>query len=444
MVKKYDILIVGAATTGVYFGWLMAKKGHSVLIIDKEARRQVGQRLEIIHFDQHTFKDLGVPPPEEPPELIRTWRGIWVSRLSLWLQKMYKILESEGVQFLFSCNFKELIFKNQRIIGAKLENESGIIEISARLVVDASGVSSTVRSKLPDDYGIENWKYNSNNRFFVILHYFKWLKPEKPHPTWGEIWPYHFVFIDPGYSQEEPIVGVIAPQSFEIAGQIWEDFLKQVEFPPFKVTKRELNSFPLTKQPYSLVADGFFCAGDSAAIMSPLEARGIPETWNLCTSSAQIISDLLKEDKYLTREALWDVNLKHFRNDGAESAHIHMLTQAIFALKENEINLLLKKLRKIVDPPYETGDPGELKLTAGKVAKIIFKVLAAIFTHKLSFKSIGGLIKKSRHASKIRKHYKKYPKHPKDFPDWVQKANKLWKLRKTTPREYKTISTTYP
>jgi flavin-dependent dehydrogenase len=444
MVRKYDILVVGAATTGIYFGWLMAKKGHSVLIIDKEAKAQVGQRLEVIHFDQETFKELNVPPPKESPELIRPWKGIWVSRLPLWLQRMYKILESDGVHFEFSCKFKELLYENKRIIGAKLEKKNELTEVKTRLVVDASGAACAVRSSLPEDYGIETWKYKSDNRFFVILHYFKWLKPEEPHPTWGDVWPYHFVFIDPGYSREEPIVGIIGPESFKTVEKIWEDFLEQEDFPPFKVTKREFNSFPLTKQPYSIVADGFFCAGDSAAIMNPLQARGIPETWRLCTDASVIIDNLLKGDKYLSQEHLWEINVNHFRTEGAQSAYVHMLTQAVFALKEKEINFLLKKLRHIVDPPGDSDEASDIKLTAGKMFKIIFKVLGALFIGKISLSTVGRFIKKSRHASKIKKHYKKYPDSPKEFENWVERAKELWNLREVVPREYNTISTIYP
>ncbi len=444
MKKKYDVLIVGAATTSVYLGWSLVKKGHSVLIIDKEAREKVGQRLEIIHFHQQTFKELKIPPPEEPPELIRPWKGIWVSRLPNWLQKMYNILEADGVQFEFSCKFSELIFESQRIIGAKLEKENEKLEVFARLVVDASGVACAVRSILPENYGIENWKYESYNRFFVILHYFKWLKPDEPHPTWGDVWPYHFVFIDPGYSREEPIVGIIGPDSFKTAEKIWKDFLEQEEFPPFQVTKREFNSFPLTKQPYSLVADGLFCAGDSAAIMNPLEARGIPETWRLCNSAIEIIDKLLKGDDYLSQGLLWEINYKHFRNEGAQDAYIYMLTQAIFALKEKEINFLLKKLRHIVDPPGDSNVSGDIKLTAGRMIRIIFRVLGAIFTGKISLSTLGRLFKKSRHASKLKKHYRKYPESPKEFNIWIQKAEELWKLRKRVPREYKSITVMYP
>jgi monoamine oxidase len=91
MLTKCDVLIVGAGTTGIYFGWLMVKRGHSVLIIDKDARDQVGQRLEVIHFDQRIMEELYIPPPREPPELITLYKGVYVSRLPLFLQRMYQI-----------------------------------------------------------------------------------------------------------------------------------------------------------------------------------------------------------------------------------------------------------------------------------------------------------------------------------------------------------------
>ena len=149
----------------------MAQKGHSVLVIEKDAREQVGQRLEVIHFHKKTMEDLNIPPPVDPPEFMFPYKGVIVSRLPLFLQRMYGVVEADGVEFEFSCEFKELIFENQRIIGAKVEKNDQKFEILARLVVDASGIASCVRTSLPEEYGIETWKYESHNRFFVILNY---------------------------------------------------------------------------------------------------------------------------------------------------------------------------------------------------------------------------------------------------------------------------------
>ena len=41
MEKSYDILIVGAGTAGVYLGWLLSKQGYSVLIIERDSRKNV-------------------------------------------------------------------------------------------------------------------------------------------------------------------------------------------------------------------------------------------------------------------------------------------------------------------------------------------------------------------------------------------------------------------
>jgi len=447
MLKECDVLIVGAATTGIYFGWLMAKKGHSVLVVDKEEREQVGQRLEVIHLDKETFLELNIPPPTEEPELIGSWRGIWVSRLPLFFQRMYKILESDGVQFEFSCNFKQLIYENDRIVGVKLEQENKEYDVHAKLVVDASGVACAVRSTLPENYGVETWTYNSTNRFFVILHYIKWLEPDEPHPVSGNTWPYYFVFFDPGYMGEKlenAIMGIIGPESFEKTEAIMEEFLESGIVAPFELIKKEYCSFPLTLPPYSLVADGFFCAGDSAATMNPIAARGIPETWHLCKNTENIFDAVLKSGEYVSRERLWEVNVKHFRGEGAELASVYMLSSFIHVFKEKELNFLFQKLLPILNPPDAEEEATEIKLSAGKILKVIAKVLGGIFTGKLSIRRIFKVIKISRNAGKLKKHYKNYPETAEDLDEWIKRTNELLELRKVQPRVFKTTSATYP
>ena len=337
-----------------------------------------------------------------------------------------------------------IIFENERIIGAKIVKENNEIKVHARLVVDASGVACAIRSKLPENYGMETWKYDSTNRFFVILHYIRWLKPDEPHPVTGDVWPYHFIFLDPGYMGDWAIMGIIGPESFKTVGKIMEEFLEVEQLPPFELKKKEYNSFPLTKPLISLVADGFLCAGDAAAMMNPIAARGIPETWRMSTDAAEVVDKLLKKEDYLSRERLWQVNIDYFRNDGAELAYQYMISAAIFNLKEEEANFLLKKLRSIVDPLGNEEEVVDVKLTFGKTVRIIYKVLGAILTGKIKFKTIGRLIKQARLAGKVKKHYKKYPENSKDLDEWVKKADEIWTKREVLPREFKTLTVNYP
>ncbi len=445
MLEKCDVLIVGAATTGSYFGWLMAKKGHSVLIIDRDARDQIGQRLEVIHFHKKTMEDLGIPPPNEPPELMFPYKGVYVSRLPLFLKRMFNILESAGVQFEFSCRFKELLYENRRIIGVKVEKDQEKAEIYARLVVDASGVACAVRSTLPEDYGVETWTFDSTNRFFVILHYIKWLNPEQQHPEWGFVRPYHYVFFDPGYTENEAIMGIAGPESFETADIIIKELLERENYPPYKLKKKEYGYFVYSRVPYTLVGDGFFCVGDSASLTHPVLARGIAETWRLCKNAEDVFDAALKQDGYVTKELLWDVNMRHFRNDGAEHAYLYMISSAIHGLTEKELDYLLEKLRPIIEPPEGEGEEAdEVKISKGLIFKAVLKVLWGLLTRKVSFRGISRFIKVNGRANKIKKHYQKYPENPEDFEEWVQKANELWEKRERATREFKGITVKYP
>jgi len=442
MLSKCDVLIVGAGTSGVFFGWLMARKGHSVLIIDKDARDKVDERLEIIHFVPRVMEELGIPFTKEEPEYLFMHKDIAVSRLPLFLQRMYKVMESDGAEFEFSCEFKELLYENGRISGAKLKGADGEHDILARLVVDASGIACTVRSTLPDDYGVDNWKYDSTRMFYVILHYIKWEKPDEPHPQVGDIIPSYFQFFDPGYGGDECIMGIAVPNSFKKADLYMDEIIEKYNYPPFELIKKEFNYFPLSYPPYSLVGDGFFCIGDSASIINPLAARGIVETWRLIKNVEDIFDAALKKDDYLTQEVLWDVNVIHFRDEGAELAYVMMLASFVHYLPEDELNFLFEQLRPIVEPEMDDPDaahPDEVKLSIGTIIKVVFKVLGGLIRRKVSFKSLRKTFKVNKQANKIKKHYKKFPEDPKDFEAWVEIADELWSVRKL-PAPPRTLS----
>ena len=132
MVENYDIVIVGAGTAGTYLGWLMAKKGFSVIIIEKDKREEVGKRLDVIHFETDRINKAGIPPPKAGyPELVGVFEEDTVNapdfktkkkiralqtiiRLSFFLQRMYNVVESDGGKFEFNkflndCRVKQLI-----------------------------------------------------------------------------------------------------------------------------------------------------------------------------------------------------------------------------------------------------------------------------------------------------------------------------------------------
>ena len=174
MVDEYDVVIIGAGTAGVYFGWLMAKKSHSVLIIEKDAREDIGKRLEIFHIDSIRFEQFNIRPPNVgTPELIAVHEEgqahspdgtisktlkypFHVMRLPEFIQRLITLTELDRVDFAYNSTFKDFYFnKEGKIIGVIAEKNRKKIKYKARIVVDASGTNSVVRTKLPPEHGVE-------------------------------------------------------------------------------------------------------------------------------------------------------------------------------------------------------------------------------------------------------------------------------------------------
>ncbi|MHA1299832.1 MAG: NAD(P)/FAD-dependent oxidoreductase [Candidatus Helarchaeota archaeon] len=445
MIEQTEILIVGAGTAGVYFGWLMAKKGYSVLIIEKDPREKVGKRLDIFHIDSIRFDQFGVPPPEkDSPELIAVHEeglahspdgqitkkvkySFHVMRLTPFLQRLFKLAESAGVEFEFSCKFIGLIYENQKIIGVIVEHEGEKHEIRAKLVVDASGTASVVRTTLPEEYGVENFKLGPDDVLYVILRYIKWTNPNDPHPTGLNLWPLHKVFCNPSYDKERAILGIGQPGSYDNAEQILNDFFSMTDFPPFEIEKFERGITPYRRPPYSLVSDAFLCMGDSACITKPFSGEGITATWTLCKIASDVVDLALQTENYLSKELLWDINVQYFREQGAKFAELFaQLPGAANTTAKEMIYLFKKNIIFSEKDLVEVNRDFEVKLSTGKTLKIVFSMLWGLLTRKFSRKNLSGLLHSLSIASKIRKHYENYPKEVLEFKNWVKKASTLW------------------
>ncbi len=465
MVEKCDILIVGAGTAGTYLGWLLAKKGFSVVIIEKDKREDVGKRLDVIHFESDRIEKAGIPPfqvgasdcieirdvstvvtPDFKKELkIRALQTI--VRLTLFLNKMYKVLESDGVNLEFNCKFKNLIFEKSRIIGLEAEKAGENIEYRAQLVVDASGKAAVIRTSLPEDYGVENFKLGPDDVMYVLLQYIKWKNPEEPHPAIDTGYNWWLLWFGPSYEPEGAILGVGQPGSFENARLAREDFLNRANLPPYEIIKKEQGSTPYRRPPYSLVADRFLCIGDAAAITYPFSGHGVTATWVLCMIASDVIEKALKNGEELTRDVLWDINVKYFRDQGAKFAGLFTQLSGVLNFNEKEWNYFLKK-----GLIYQTGEGDDIpepnkeyeeEMSVVEMLKFIFKILGGLIRRKLSFKHMKRLLQANGLAGKIKKHYENYPDNISQFDNWVKIAQELWDQKRLAIKRLSTVQIEY-
>jgi len=463
--KKVDILIVGAGTAGTYLGWILAKKGYSVKIIEKDRRENVGKRLDVIHFESDRIKKAGLPPfdPSQPdcieirdtstiitPDFeteIKTRVYQTIVRLTPFLNKMYDILKSDGVQLEFSTEFKDLIIKENRIVGIKAAKNGQIEDYYASLVVDASGTSAVVRTSLPEDYGVERFSLGPNDVMYVLLQYIKWKNPDKPHPATDTGYNYWLLWFGPSLGKDQAILGIGQPGSYENARLARQDFLNQIDLPPYKIIKEERGFTPYRRPPYSLVADGFLCIGDAAAITYPFSGHGVTATWMLCMIAVDVISKELKKEGYLTRERLWDINVRYFRDQGAKFASLLTQLSGILNFTKKEWSYFLSS-----GLIYKTGEDDELPepnqeyeedMSFGEVISFILKILWGLITRKLSLKNIKKLLSANSLANDLKTHYEAFPESPDQFDSWVNKAENLWKQKTPAIKKLSTVEIEY-
>ncbi|NHJ19445.1 MAG: NAD(P)/FAD-dependent oxidoreductase [Candidatus Lokiarchaeota archaeon] len=448
--EKYDVIVVGAGTAGTYMSWLLAKKGHSVLTIEKDERERVGKRLDIIHFETDRIEKAGIPPFKvgEPDcieirdtSIVGTpdfTTGIKVRalqtivRLTPFLHRMYKELEEEGVHLEFSCSFNELIFENKKIIGIKATKGTEKVEYHARVVIDATGKVAALRTSLPDDYGVETFKLGSNDVMYVLLQYIKWKYPEQEHPNPDTGYNWWLLWFGPSYDKNQAILGVGSPGSYENARLMREDFLNRANLPAYDIVKEEQGMTPYRRTPYSFVSDGFIAIGDAGALTYPFSGHGVTATWMLCMIVADVLNDVLKKEGYIARADLWEINVRYFKDQGAKFASLYMQLSGALNFKENEWNYFLKKgfLYQTGEDEEDIPEPNkeyeEEEMSIGELLKFMGKLIWGILKRKFTIGHVSRLISVNGLAGKIKKHYENFPENPEDFDEWVKKTEALW------------------
>ena len=465
MVEKCDILVVGAGTAGMYLSWLIAKKGYSVVTVEKDEREKVGKRLDVIHFETDRIKNAGIPPFKvgEPDCIeirehstqittdftteVKITALQTIVRLSPFLNRMYKVLEADGVKLVFSCKFLELVFDGGKIIGVLTEKNGEKIEYHARLVVDASGTGAVIRTSLPQDYGIETFKLDPSSVMYVLLQYIKWLNPEEKHPIPDTGFQYYLLWFGPCQIENGAILGVGQPGSYENARKAREEFLGKAHLPPYEIIKEEQGFTPYRRPPYTLIGDGLLCIGDAAAITYPFSGHGVTATWNLCIIAADVIESTLKEEGYISKDKLWDINVRYYRDQGAKFASLLMQLSGILNFSAKEWDYALKS-----GLLYKTGGEDEIPepnkeyeedMSLGEMLKFLFKLIGGMLKRQLSLKHVKKLLSANSLAGKIKKHYETFPEDPNEFDQWVKKADQLWEQKRIAIKKLETFSIEY-
>ena len=441
--EKFDVVIVGAATTGSYFARRMAERGHTVLIIDKLPEEKVGAKYDIFHIAKADFDRFGLPLPVKgedfafeftgtaahsaygryPKETAGTTIGMHMHAYTL---RMNRWAKEAGAVFRYGASFIDFLYEDDRIAGIRYSTESGEESVSARIVADCSGIPSAARTKLPDGYGVENFKITPADMFYVTLHYVKYFN-ERDYVNKTSTYPFFKTWEAPQADPQGAILGVGANLSFEYGEKIYNEFKTMVQLPEHALTYMERGVTPYRRPPYSFVAGGFVVMGDAACLSKPHAGEGVTSSMVQVDIAVDVIDKVLQKPEYLTRDSLWSINKRYI--DGQGKIFASMLATLIGAVSTNAVenDFFFKHDVIFSKKSFESMDAGKpLVFSTGEMIGMVFKMLLGIVTGKLRLKTIQALLDSMKKGDEVTSLYSVFPETADGFQEWVEKADALW------------------
>ncbi len=443
--KKYDVLVVGASTTGCWFAYQMAKNGFKVLVIEKQLPENVSREYDVFHMgeDEMIQFDLEIPDEDSP---LREFRFLHSTMLSPYgrypkacaeapvigmhkhdyIMSMADRAKNAGAEIIYGASFTDFIYEDGKIVGAKYNTADGEREAFARIVADCSGIPAVARTKLPDTSVVGNFKLTNKDILYVVLYYAEYLKNDfNPRDLDGFFMQYKS-WSAPSDNPNGAILGIGAFYSYSYAEEIFKkDFMKNVSFPEYKVSHIEKGMTPYHTSVYSLVDDGFIALGDAACHTKPTCGEGCTSSLVAGQIAVEVISNLLKSDKYLTKERMWSINKRYMAAQGKDFDSMRPILMGVISMDYDEAEYLFENDIIFSEKLLGGMDTG-LNLSGKDIADIVTGVAKGIAKGKIKPATIGRLLKGLGYGDKVGKLYDAYPDHYEQFPEWKAKADKLW------------------
>ena len=443
--KKYDVLVVGASTTGCWFAYKMAEQGFNVLVIEKNQPDDVSREYDVFHMGEKDMIkfDLLIPKEGDPLREFRFAHSTMVSPYGNhpkacaeepviglhkhdYIMAMADRAKKVGAEIVYGASFTDFIYENDKIVGATYKTSNGEKKAYARIVADCSGIPAVARTKLPDDSVVGNFKLTNTDILYVVLYYAEYLKNNfNPRDLDGFFMQYKS-WSAPSDNPNGAILGIGAFYGYDYAEEIFkEDFMKNVSFPEYKVERVEKGMTPYHTSVYSLVDDGFIALGDAACHTKPTCGEGCTSSLVAGEIAVEVISNLLKSDKYLTKERMWSINKRYMTAQGKDFDSMRPILMAVISMDYDEAEYLFANDIIFSEKILGGMDTG-LNLSGKDISDIVKGVAKGIAKGKIKPSTIGKLLKGLGLGDKVGKLYDDYPEQYEDFQEWKVKADKLW------------------
>lgn len=419
---SFDVIIVGAGPTGITASIFIAKAGHKVLLIDKNEEQLIGSGIGGGVVKLEAFSGTGIarstgaelvafldtfniysPSGKNKKSVNHT--AIIVDK-HLMLQRLLGYAKDSGVQVKDKTEFKSLNIENDYVTGITTYLDESI---SAKVVIDASGISGALKEHLPETFKIEK----AMNPRSIARAYVELLEKQENSTQLSS-----YLAVSDGYVWRTPTevgYGSFDP-SIDLKAKLHEyiNNIMKVKTDPHKSTYGRIS---VRQNIYNMVANGFVTLGDAACMVSPIEGAGIATGMVGAKVAAQVINEALEKND-VSQKNLWKFNTIYNKSHGAKYAYMDMLRRGITGLSGDDIDFAFEK-DIIVNKDV-------LDSLTGDIANV-----SSLDKVQRAFRGIrrpGILLRMETCMSRskeLKEHYMNYPEDLAHLDTWVNKLDQI-------------------
>ncbi|MEM2904643.1 MAG: geranylgeranyl reductase family protein, partial [Candidatus Bathyarchaeia archaeon] len=395
----YDLLVVGAGTGGCLTAWTASRLGLKTCLIDAKSQGRVGDKACGDAVGKHHFDNLGLAYPkgdEYEGELSGCRLYSPSRRASLLIeglgakafmvkrhafgQRLLKEAQDAGASFLDKTQALTPVIQGGFVAGVSvihLENGEKE-ELLSRIVVDATGVQGVLRSKLPEEFGMERHISPED----IEVAYREILQPKRPLDStqYGEIYltnelaPGGYAWLFPkGGSLVNAGLGVQMRRGHPHPRERFLKFLEaERRLRDARVLDRRGAQVPTRRPIDSLVANGFMVVGDAACQVNPIHGGGIGPSMIGGKMAAEAAAKAVEKGD-LTRRGLWSYNVSYMRGYGAKQATLDVFRRFLQAVDDDDLDHGLEHRVIREEDILKASLQGRMKLSISEKAQIVFR-----------------------------------------------------------------------
>ncbi len=357
------ILVAGAGHGGLTAAINLAENGYDVTVIEKKSRAELGHDwhdcLNMSAFDMSgiarpdkTMFSSGHPLSFRNPSatvLIETpdkKTSVYMDRKDL-IAYLVKCAEQAGVKLVFGHKILSPIVHGTTVTGLNISDGENEYKLSADLIIDAAGMYSPVRTKLPCVCNIQR-EMEEKDTFHVFRAYYKNKTGETAKPSYIiELFHMNRPGLDWIITHNDYVDILVG--KFSSAGKLTQEEVDEAltsfrsEYPYMDEKAFRGGTFadiPITRMLPVIICDGYAAVGDSAGMTVPMSGSGIV----LSMKAGKILADtVINGNGRFDKKALWKYEYEYFKTLGSELLIVDILKNFFTHITSEQVDFLLEK-----------------------------------------------------------------------------------------------------